>query len=66
MRAITIQVTNADARGIYAFLRDRYSKDNRATIEKLCEIAIQREVADQARIEYEEADRKWREECDDP
>lgn len=62
MKTIKIEVTNNDAWAIASYLRDRYKRDRRTTLNKLCEIAIRREVAEQARIELAAAEKALAEE----
>jgi len=57
MQKVTLNFTNDDARAIAAFLRARYQRDKRATLRGLCELAVRTEVAAQARVELEEAER---------
>jgi len=54
MKEIKIKISDSDARRIYLYLRDKYKKTNNISLERLCEIAIRKEVAEQAKIELEE------------
>jgi hypothetical protein len=58
MKEVTLKFSDSDSRIIYCFLRDKYNKSNKITLEKLCEIAIRKEVAEQAKFEVEENLRK--------
>ncbi len=58
MQIVTLNFTNEDARYIKYSLRARYGKDKRTSLIRLCEIAVRQEVAHQAKIELEEAEKE--------
>lgn len=53
MIKIILEFTNTDANSIAYFLRKRYGKDKRTDLKKLCEIAVRKEVAVQAKHEVD-------------
>jgi len=58
MQKITLTFTNDDARYIEYFLRALYGKDKRTSLTQLCNIAVRKEVAKQAKSELEEAEKE--------
>jgi len=58
MQTVTLEFTNDDARYIMYALRKRYGRDGRATIRGLCDLAIRTEIAAQARVDLDEAERE--------
>ena len=62
METITIKVTDQDARVIASYLRTAYGLNKNTGLSKLCEIAVRRAVAAQARVELDEAEKQVSEE----
>lgn len=54
METIEIKVTDKNARLIRYFLGRKYNKDKRTSLRKLCNIAIAREVRQQAEKDVED------------
>jgi hypothetical protein len=52
MRQIVIEFTDDEAKYVQSFLRRKYSKDKKIGINELCEIAIRKEVAEQAEATF--------------
>lgn len=53
MIIITLNFANEDARRIEYFLRRKYGKDGRTNLTTLINIAVRKEVAEQAKKELE-------------
>jgi len=61
MVEIKFEVTNEKARYYKLVLQKRYNTGGDAPLEKLCHLAVVREIAEQSRLEADEAERAWKE-----
>lgn len=64
METITIKVTDQDALAITHYLRAAYGKHKNTSLNTLCEIAVRRAVAAQARVELDESEKLVNEETE--